>query len=139
MNLFATIEEKWQTLCKKTQPARKKLGEAGKKTSRLLKTAWAYVYKLRNLLLAAPVIIGSVWMLCMNLVKLPGEVGIHLMSDGGFFMTVPKLVAVLVPLAVTALCLLLMFLSKKPLFPWLISLFTLTLPLLILVTNVYPA
>ena len=41
--------------------------------------------------------------------------------------------------ALTAVCLLLMFISKKVLYPWLISIFSLVLPILILITNIFPA
>ena len=36
-------------------------------------------------------------------------------------------------------CLLLMFLSRRVIYPWLISIFTLVLPLLLLLSNIYPA
>lgn len=47
--------------------------------------------------------------------------------------------AVFGPLGVTIFCLILMFCSRKPLFPWVVSIFTLVLPVLIWLTNVYPA
>jgi len=48
-------------------------------------------------------------------------------------------IAVMGPLGLTAACLLLMFCSRKAMYPWAISVFTLTLPLLILISNLYPA
>ena len=38
-----------------------------------------------------------------------------------------------------AACLLLMFLSRRVVYPWLVSIFSLALPLLIYITNVFPA
>lgn len=139
MNFFATIEDKWQAFCKKTQPARKKCRDITYKTGRFLRITWAYIYKLRGVLLAVPVAIGAIWLACMNLAKLPDSVGINLLSNGDFSMMVPKVAAVFGPLAVTVLCIVLTLCSRKPLYPWLVSLFTLALPILILVTNIYPA
>ena len=51
---------------------------------------------------------------------------------------VPRMVAVFGPMAITALCLLMMFLSKKTLYPWVISIFSLVLPVLLLFINQYP-
>ena len=39
----------------------------------------------------------------------------------------------------TALCLLMMFLSRKTIYPWIISIFSLVLPFLLIVTNIFPA
>ena len=46
--------------------------------------------------------------------------------------------AACIPVAITAVCLLMMFLSKKTLYPWLISVFSLVLPLVIWFSNVFP-
>jgi hypothetical protein len=46
--------------------------------------------------------------------------------------------AVYGPLGITAVCLLLMFLSRRVVYPWIISALTLILPILVLITNQYP-
>jgi hypothetical protein len=66
-------------------------------------------------------------------------VGINLQSSGEFAQTITRDLAVMGPLGLTAACLLLMFCSRKAMYPWAISIFTLILPLLILITNLYPA
>lgn len=139
MDLFATIEEKWNTLCEKTRPGREKTGKALRKTGHVLQVTWDTVYRLRSVLLAIPVAVAAVWLAFWNLAKLPDSVGILLLSNGEYSMLMPKELAVLLPVAVTAVCILLMLCSKKPLYPWLISLFSLSLPLLIRLTNAYPA
>lgn len=139
MNFLTVIEDKWQTFCKNTEPARKKCGKAFRKTGKTLKTVWAYIYRLRAAILAVPVAVGAICLAFMNMAKLPDSVGINLLANGEYSLMVPKLVAVLGPLGVTALCVFLMVGARKTLYPWLISLFTLVLPLLIYVTNVYPA
>ena len=67
------------------------------------------------------------------------KVGLNLQATGDFAMTWNRPVAVLVPLLVTFGCILLTCFSKRPLFPWLVSIFTLAIPMLIWFINVYPA
>jgi hypothetical protein len=61
------------------------------------------------------------------------------MVNGQFAETVSKSAAVYGPMGVTAICLALMVCSRRALYPWLISVFTLILPILILVTNIFPS
>lgn len=128
MSFFEKISDKWNTFSKKMQPVR----QAGK-------TACSYIYRMRSVFLAIPVAIGAVWLAIMNASKLPDQVGINLLADGTYSMMVPKGLAILCPLAITALCLLLVICSRRTLYPWLISLFSLVLPFLILITNIFPA
>lgn len=139
MEFFAMIEQKWQELCKKTEPARKKCAQVLRKIGKVIKTIWSYVYKLRGLLLAIPVIFGAVVLACLNWSLLPDSVGINLLSNGEFSMMVGRGTAVLVPLGITGFSIILTLGSRKTLYPWLISLFTLAIPVLIYVTNVYPS
>jgi hypothetical protein len=85
-----------------------------------------------------PVIIGAIILACINLNNLPARVGLDLLSSGEFAKTVSRGTAVLLPLGITGLCVLLTLSSRKPLYPWLISLFSLALPVLIYVINMYP-
>ena len=95
-------------------------------------------YKLRSVLLSIPVAVAAISLAIRNMAKLPEQVGINLQASGEYAMVVSRGVAVMGPLAVTAVCLLLMFCSRRVVYPWLISLFSLTLPLLILITNTFP-
>ncbi len=95
------------------------------------------LYKLRGLILGIPVAAAAIVMAINNQVKLPDEVGVVLMASGEYSATVSKSVAILGPLALTGVCLVLVFCSKKVLYPWLISLFSLVLPLLILFINTF--
>lgn len=139
MEFFKMIEAKWQEFCKKTQPARKYCADILKEIGWAIKLIWKYVYKLRAVLLAVPVIIGAVILAFINMSKLPESVGINLLADGTFSVMVSRWIAVLIPLGLTGFCVVLTLGARKTLYPWLISLFTLALPLLIYVTNVYPA
>ena len=113
--------------------------ESGKeKTLNNLRYIGKLAYKLRSVLLSIPVIIGAIALAVRNASKLPLEVGLNLQASGEYARIVSRSVAVMGPLAVTAVCLLMMFISRRVVYPWLISLFSLVLPLLIWFTNVYP-
>ena len=94
-----------------------------------------WIYKLRGILLAIPVLVCAILLALENMKRLPEEVGLNLLATGAFEMTIGRNLAVLIPLMVTLFCLLMMFCSRKMLYPWLISIFTLVLPILLLVTN----
>lgn len=139
MSFFATIEEKWNTFDKKTAPGRKKIRKTAKKTGRFFRILWAYIYNLRGVILSVPVAIAAIWLACMNMAKLPERVGLILLSTGEFSWIVSRAEAVFAPLMVTGLCIVLVLFSKRTLYPWLISIFSLVLPLLIQFVNIYPA
>ena len=97
---------------------------------------WAY--RLRSILLALPVMVTAVVLAVYNSANLPEFVGLNVQTSGDYTTVITRGTAVLGPLAVTAVCLLLMFCSKKVLYPWLISLFSLAIPLLFLFTSTFP-
>ena len=98
-----------------------------------------WLYRLRKPVMAAPVGYYALKLAQYNMTHLPEEVGINLQSTGEFAHTISRQMAVMGPLGLTAACLLLMFCSRKASYSWAISVFTLTLPLLLLFSNVYPA
>ena len=108
-----------------------------RKTGTVLESIGAWIFRLRKLFLSIPVIYGAVRLAKNNLAQLPEEVGIGLMANGQYAQMVSRKLAVYGPLVVTGICLLLMFVSRRALYPWLISLFSLVLPLLILFTNLF--
>lgn len=101
--------------------------------------AWVYIFHFRKVLLSIPVVGMSIYLARLNWTQLPDQVGLSLMSNGQFAQTVAKEAAVYGPMGVTAVCLALMICSRRALYPWLISVFTLVLPLLILITNLFPS
>ena len=98
----------------------------------------SWIYKLRKLIMAAPVVYLAIRIAIANSNRLPEAVGMNLQSSGEFAMMVTRNYAVFGPLLATGFCLLLMFCSRKTLFPWIISIFSLVLPYLIYLTNLYP-
>lgn len=95
-----------------------------------------WLYKLRGVFLAIPVVAAAAILAVKNMERLPEEVGLNLLATGEFELTIGRNFAVLIPLVVTLFCLLMMFCSRKVIYPWLISIFTLVLPILLYVTNV---
>lgn len=97
------------------------------------------LYRIRSVFLAIPVVWYALKLAAYNSKHLPEEVGINLLSTGEFALTISRELAVMGPLAITGACLVLMAASRKALYPWAVSIFTLILPILLLVSNLYPA
>ena len=64
-------------------------------------------------------------------------VGIDIQANGEFAKSISREMAVYGPLALTGGCLLMMIFSRKVIYPWLISVFTLLLPLLLIALNFF--
>lgn len=123
MSNTGTFIEKTKTVCSKT--------------GSVIGSICSWIYKLRKLIMAAPVVYLAIRIAIANSNRLPEAVGMNLQSNGEFAMMVTRNYAVFGPLLVTGFCLLLMFCSRKTLFPWIISIFSLVLPYLIYFTNLY--
>lgn len=139
MSFLDSFAEKWQKFSDQAQPVVESTGAFCKKAGAFILQVWKYMVKLKKVILAIPVAVGAVILALKNLTELPETVGLNIQSDGTFSLLIARELAVLGPIAITALCLLLMFVSKRTLTPWLVSLFSLAIPLLILVTNTFPA
>lgn len=118
---------------------KEQLRKALANTNSLINFIGMLLFRLRKLVLAIPVVYIAMKLARYNLEHLPEEVGINIQSSGEFAQMVARDAAVMGPLGLTAACLLLMFCSRKAMYPWAISVFTLVLPVLILITNLYPA
>lgn len=110
-----------------------------KKINEVINIIGMCLFRLRKIVMSVPVVYYAIKLAQYNLVNLPEEVGIDLQSTGEFARIISREMAVMGPLALTGACLLLMFCSRKAVYPWTISIFTLALPLLLLISNVYPA
>ena len=98
-----------------------------------------FCYRARKFIMALPVAYYALRIAIYNSVRLPTEVGIFLQNNGNFLRMIDRGTAVVVPLAVTFGCLALMMFSRRAMYAWAISIFSLALPLLILISNIYPA
>lgn len=115
------------------------------KTWEILQKIWhvikiivKWIFNLRGIWLCIPVVIAALHLAALNRARLPEEVGINLLANGEYQYLISRDLAVTAPLLVTALCLVMMLLSRRTIYPWIISIFSLVLPLLIWVTNVFP-
>ncbi len=131
--------EKSGTPVKRTETGFGKVKTVTAKANRVINTIGVWLYRLRKIIMAAPVVYYALKLASYNNTHLPEQVGINLQSTGEFAQTVSRNMAVMGPLVLTATCLVLMFCSRKAMYSWAISIFTLALPLLLLFSNVYPA
>lgn len=123
---------------KETNPGLEKakavLGTIGKIFAKIGK----FLFRIRAVLMAVPVVYGAVRLALYAQDNLPEQVGINLKETGEYAVMVGRETAIMGCLAVTALCLLMMFISRRTIYPWLISIFSLVLPVLLIVTNMLP-
>jgi hypothetical protein len=110
-----------------------------KKIGSVLKSIAKWIYRLRGLFMAIPVVLAALYLASQNMARLPEEVGINLLANGQYEYLISRGLAVMGPLVITGVCLVMMFLSRRTIYPWLISIFSLVLPWLIWITNVFPA
>lgn len=116
-----------------------KTWEILQKIGHVLAVIGKWIFRLRGFFMAIPVALAALYLASRNMTQLPEEVGINLLASGEYQYLISRNLAVMAPLAVTAVCILMMWLSRKTVYPWIISIFSLVLPLLIWVTNVFPA
>lgn len=114
-----------------------KIYQIYQKVEEVISIIYRCIFKLRKVFLAIPVVLLAIRIASANMERLPEAVGINMQSNGEFALMVTRNYAVYGPLGITAFCLLLMFFSRKAIYPWVISIFTLVLPYLLYLTNLY--
>ena len=112
-----------------------KSGQKLKDVGTVLRLTFKWAYKLRSLVLSIPVAVVALALAVRNLAQLPAQVSFNLLSKE---FVISKGVAVSLPVAITAVCLCMMLMSKKMLYPWLISVFSLVLPVALWFTYLFP-
>lgn len=130
MSNTGAFMEKWNGFRAKVDPVFDKIGQ-------VIGFICSWAFRLRKVVMAIPVVYLAIKLAMDNLERLPEVVGLNLQSNGEFALLVSRGYAVFGPLGVTAFCLFLMFCSRKSLFPWIISIFSLVIPWLIYLTNFY--
>lgn len=124
----------------KSRPAwLEKLKTGNEKVNKVINLIGVWLFRLRKFVMAAPVVYYALKLASYNAQHLPEQVGLNLQPNGEFATTIARSLAVSGPLGLTFGCLVLMLLSKKAMYPWAVSIFTLALPVLLLVSNLYPA
>ena len=132
------VAEKWSGLREQVIAWWNSGGTIYSKIKKVIGIIVMVLYRLRKVFLAIPVVYYALKLAKYNSQHLPEQVGINLQSTGIFADFISRDAAVMYPLGITAACLVLMFFSRKALWPWAVSLFTLALPLLLLISNIYP-
>ena len=139
MKQMEQLTAKLQELREKTRPWMQKADKGYRKAKAIGKKAWPWIWQGRKILLAIPVVHLMLYFARLNWNVLPEQVGLNLQTTGEYAQYITREMAVYGPLGVTAACLVMMFLSRRTLYPWLICLFSMLLPLLILVSNIFPS
>ncbi len=149
MEWLDSLVQKWNQFRERVQPGLAKTGSVCKKMGKDLTFIGSYLYKLRAIILVAPVAAVAAVLASINMAELPEIVEITKLTldtkaaDSLFGCLVigvdyiSREQAVLVPLVLTIGCLLLTLCSKRTLYPWLISVFSLALPLLLRLCNTF--
>lgn len=150
MEWLDRLMEKWNHFVDKLRPGFAAVGNVFRRIGKVFATLGKYVYNLRSIILAAPVAAAAFILASINMKELPETVEITAMNIDtgspdalfGFLVLNPEYItremAVLGPLVVTVICLFFMLCSKRTLYPFVIALFSLCLPLVLLVFNSYP-
>ncbi len=151
MDFFRKISEKCSIAWEKCAPVLKKIGAFFSSVGNVFAVLGKYIFKLRAMFMAIPVAVIAVIQAMINMERLPDTLEYAMLGIdfdatqtlfGPIVMNVEQIsreVAVTGPLLLTAVCLLFTIFSKRTLFPWIISIFTLILPTLLYFTTQYPA
>lgn len=111
-----------------TDPVKRVLGKIGN-----------VLFHLRKVFLAVPVVLLAMRVFVYAKERLPEDVGLLLQATGDYKYMLDRNTTLSCCMALTGACLLLMFLSRRTVYPWIISLFTLILPVFLIVSNIFPA
>lgn len=144
MGNSGNFAEKWQTMMTSIRKdvaiaeANVQSKTGMQKFKEIMRIIGQVIYHLRKVVMAIPVIYYAVKLAAYNAVNLPEVVGLNIQSNGIYAENISRTVAVNAPLVLTGGCLALMFLSRKTVYPWVISVFSLIVPIMLLITNIYP-
>ena len=139
MNKFEEFAQKCRDVWAGTKPARDKIAAVFGVIGKIFKIIGQLIYRLRSVFLAVPVALAAMRLALFNRENLPEMVGIDLQATGQYSHLFERDTVVFWPLIITAGCLVMMFCSRRIIYPWIISIFTLVIPILIYVTNIFPA
>ena len=150
MNWLDRIVEKWNWLVGKVRPVWDVIAGVFRGIGRFFSLLWKYIFMFRGILISAPVIVLGALMIVWARDHLPEMVEItHLVLDpeaenaifGNFVMVtefISRDLAIGVPMALSGVCLVCTILSKRTLYPWLMALLTMTMPVVIYLLNTHP-
>jgi hypothetical protein len=150
MQWLNTFMDKFYGFIAKVTPVFQGIGRFFAVLGRSFYKIGLYIYRLRSLLLAPPVAAAALILAMENMKNLAETVEVTKINYNpeaanalfGFLelstATISRDAAVYGPAMLTAACLVMMIFSKRTLYPFLISVFSLCLPLVIWFFSVYP-
>lgn len=150
MNWLDRIVEKWNWLVAKVRPVWDVIAGIFREIGRFFALLWKYIFMFRGILISAPVIVLGALMIVWARDNLPEMVEItHLVLDpeaenaifGSFVMVTESIsrdLAIGVPMALSGVCLACTILSKRTLYPWLMALLSMAMPVVIYLLNTHP-
>lgn len=150
MQWFSSFVDKLRAFWEKVRPGFQVVGRIFRAIGKVFYKIGHYLYLMRSLILGAPVAAAAVILADRNMSELPKMVEVTKMAINtksqdalfGFLelttATISRDLAVYAPLMLTAVCILMMIFSKRMLYPFLIALFTLCLPLALYFFSVFP-
>ncbi len=135
------VKEKKPQAVKENKPNEKwlKTQEVFRKIGRVFYIIGRVLFHMRKIFLTLPVLWVAFKVYTYAKEMLPENVGVWLLETGDYQFTLDREASLMSCLAVTAACLVLMFLSRRTILPWIVSLFTLVLPIMLVLTNMYPS
>ena len=139
MKQLEQLTAKANELRQKAAPYLEKAENGYQKAKKIWEKAKPWIWQSRKILLAIPVVWLMLYFARLNWNVLPDQVGLNLQTTGEYAQYISKQMAVYGPMGVTGGCLAMMFLSRKTVYPWMICMFSMLLPLLILITNIFPS
>jgi len=135
MSFFNKMKQGFLDFYEKAKPVMEKIGKVTGTIVKYIKSFFSILYRYRSVFLTVATVIFAIFFYSFIKGRLPEMVGINLQSDGTFSHYISRDLAVNQSFMLTALSLVFVLISKKTLYPWLISMFTFVIPILILVTN----
>lgn len=132
-------EKKQSAFVTKWKDGVKKFRSVTDPIDRVMATIGKVLFHMRKIFLTVPVVLLAMEVFRYAKENLPQEVGLLLQENGQFKYLLDRNTAMSCCLAVTGACLLLMYMSRKTIYPWLITVFSLILPLFLIVSNIFPA
>ncbi len=139
MKQLEQLKAKVSELREKAAPVLERARAIWLKAKKIWAAAWPWIWRFRKVLFSIPVVYFALYFARLNWNMLPEQVGLNLQSSGEYAKYISKEMAVYGPLGITGGCLVMMFLSRKTVYPWMICMFSMLLPALILITNIFPA
>ncbi len=120
-----------------TQAADVKKASVWQTIKKVFRIIGMVLFRLRKIFMAIPVVYAALQLADYCRENLPEMVGLDIQASGEFAHLVEREQVIEGCLIITGACLVLMLFSRRSVYPWIISIFTLILPVLLLMVNYF--